>query len=1086
MKAEAAAVVEKLRKKRAGWVQSTRDNNFEAGIRRQLADIYPDQAHFIFELLQNAEDAGATAVEFKLLNRKLIVTHDGRQFSANDVTNITGIGNTQKTDEPNAIGKFGIGFKSVFSYTSAPVIYSGEFGFRIEDLVCPHPEAQPADLGDHTRFVLPFDNPGRSPRLCFREIEKELEGLPDETLLFLRNVEEIRWKIGGKKPRTLQRELAGSGPRLSLLHTVGRRERRTHWLRFERPLPGQEELSVAVAFGLNVGKETRVAKVKGKLCIFFPAAKEQTGLKFHVHGPFASTVARDAIPDNNAENARLLELAAELAADSLDELKAEGLLDNVALRALPNADDDIPPVFEPFRTQIHEAMRSRPLVPRESGGHAPAEDLRTGPARLRRVLGDEGLAHLEDHEELAWACAAKADGRAKRLMDALEIEEWSDYEFLAAVVKRFGQSADTVGQSLGWLNGQFPGPRLQEFFICLSESLGPFRWQFKPELERCYLVPLEKEPCHFGKPCYVFLPPPTPEELSKDASVVRADLLAAKPPRRARIVEALEALGVREFDEKAAIETMLDRYYPKHGGEGELPSDSEHLLHMGQLIDFVARHPHTRVLEGRAFLKTDEGRWVQPSHACMPEGFDDGGMRALSQALSEIEPPTVWPGDPAGSLKKLEVPPATLTRSYRQLGPKRFPEFAERVGVMTRLRPAPMQVGPANPLQDVLKQDWYLPGRRRTHTEISEDWIVLGLDTMLAAEDPRVSRALWLSLPSWATKTRTARYRPNQEYPIRRAPSVLVDRLTNKAWLPLRNGQFVRPCDATEATLSEELPLDGQDEGWLRELRFAEKEKQADEKVRERRRMATELGMPPDVLDMMEGLDQEGQAAAWEEFRTRIQTRRASQAERDRAETGYDPGTFPESFGKAFDRPGLPSRESPAPAGGVRDPAARRQAERKRSANAIDDEPPSRHRFRVVPRKTWERRDNTVRTFLEAEYGGRCQVCDFVFTQAKGRPYFEGLHIVASKNARWTDDKGNTLCLCPNHAAQLQHGPVHAEGVLDWFRSYRAEAEGGLTPPELPLELCGKPVLLRFTEKHLLAIQGLLQASEGESDEVAG
>jgi hypothetical protein len=38
---------------------AARDNGFEEGLRRLLADLYPDNAHFIYEFLQNAEDAGA-------------------------------------------------------------------------------------------------------------------------------------------------------------------------------------------------------------------------------------------------------------------------------------------------------------------------------------------------------------------------------------------------------------------------------------------------------------------------------------------------------------------------------------------------------------------------------------------------------------------------------------------------------------------------------------------------------------------------------------------------------------------------------------------------------------------------------------------------------------------------------------------------------------------------------------------------------------------------------------------------------------------------------------------------------------------
>jgi hypothetical protein len=86
-------------------------------------DFYPDRAHFVFELLQNAEDAGATEATFTLLGNGCRFEHNGvRLFTEADVRGITGIHNSTKDKAPDQIGKFGVGFKSVFVYTSTPVI----------------------------------------------------------------------------------------------------------------------------------------------------------------------------------------------------------------------------------------------------------------------------------------------------------------------------------------------------------------------------------------------------------------------------------------------------------------------------------------------------------------------------------------------------------------------------------------------------------------------------------------------------------------------------------------------------------------------------------------------------------------------------------------------------------------------------------------------------------------------------------------------------------------------------------------------------------------------------------------------------
>ena len=44
-----------------------------AGVQRSVVDKYSDQAHFIYELLQNADDAQATESKFILSNEVLIL-----------------------------------------------------------------------------------------------------------------------------------------------------------------------------------------------------------------------------------------------------------------------------------------------------------------------------------------------------------------------------------------------------------------------------------------------------------------------------------------------------------------------------------------------------------------------------------------------------------------------------------------------------------------------------------------------------------------------------------------------------------------------------------------------------------------------------------------------------------------------------------------------------------------------------------------------------------------------------------------------------------------------------------------------------
>ena len=57
------------------------------GIKSSVVEKYSDQAHFIYELLQNADDAKATCARFILQPNRLIFVHNGkRHFSVSDPT----------------------------------------------------------------------------------------------------------------------------------------------------------------------------------------------------------------------------------------------------------------------------------------------------------------------------------------------------------------------------------------------------------------------------------------------------------------------------------------------------------------------------------------------------------------------------------------------------------------------------------------------------------------------------------------------------------------------------------------------------------------------------------------------------------------------------------------------------------------------------------------------------------------------------------------------------------------------------------------------------------------------------------------
>ena len=170
---------EKLSEKRDASANVIDDPSMR-GIKDSVVEKYSEQAHFIYELLQNADDCGAKKARFVLEPSHLVFAHNGvRNFSVTDprheeekqgdINAITSIGNSNKRDSKNKIGKFGVGFKAVFTYTETPHIYDKNYKFLIERLIVPRRlEEDFAGRGKvETLFDLPFDRPDKSPETCY-------------------------------------------------------------------------------------------------------------------------------------------------------------------------------------------------------------------------------------------------------------------------------------------------------------------------------------------------------------------------------------------------------------------------------------------------------------------------------------------------------------------------------------------------------------------------------------------------------------------------------------------------------------------------------------------------------------------------------------------------------------------------------------------------------------------------------------------------------------------------------------------------------------------------------------------------------
>src|SRR6266849_817632 len=389
---------EELVRRREKFDESVRENNFEKGLRHSTVEKYADPVHFVYELLQNAEDQGATEAQFQLFANHLVFSHNGNPFTRQDVENITGIGNSDKPQE-NKIGRFGIGFKSVFAITKRPEIYTileeRTFAFAIEHLVVPVPIHGNGDKSHqyNTQFIFPFII-GQESSL-YTKIRERLSSLGFETLLFLHNLESIEWQTETDHGVYL-REVKGPRCELCGESSVNGQFQQSsvNYLVFTRNVSlsdNDRELDVRIAYRLDE-KGKIIAEPNQKLAVYFPTEQE-TVLNFRLHGPFLLTDNRANIKIDNDTNIRLIQECAVLLGESIQRINEGGLLSVDFLSILPIRKNNMPTLFLPLYDQVLQTLKQYPLLPTADGMFASATEVKLARgADLRDLINDQQLS----------------------------------------------------------------------------------------------------------------------------------------------------------------------------------------------------------------------------------------------------------------------------------------------------------------------------------------------------------------------------------------------------------------------------------------------------------------------------------------------------------------------------------------------------------------------------------------------------------------------------------------------------------------------------------------------------------------------
>jgi hypothetical protein len=854
-----------LTKKRKKWVEANRENGFEEGITNLLTELYPDNAHFIYELLQNAEDTHADSVSFNLSKEDVRFEHNGgRLFNLKDVESITSIGKSTKRNDPTNIGKFGVGFKAVFAYTNTPEIHSGDYQFKIHNLVVP--EALPNTVNNcGTAFLFPFDNPKKAPAKAVEEIDRGLRALAANTLLFLNSIQEIKYQLPNVALGKLKRvdvDSDGIGQHIEI-HSIQPEggEVVSNWLRYRKEVFIKDEADktkkcqVAIAFRLEpqiadpkLGKEadktgkSKHAKPKaqwiivpcepGQVSIFFPAEKETSNLRFHMHAPFASTVARDSVRDCES-NQKLRDALAQLTAEAMIDIRDRGLLTMSFLAVLPNQDDGLSEFYQPIRRNIVKAFEDEDLLPTKSGSYLKALGLYRGPSEISSVIDDDDLSLLTDYEPPLWSANASQKGqREDKFLDSLQIEEWG-WEELKEVLKETEQNDEKKSAIEQWISGKQDNWLMR--FYALNESCHletENRFDRSP-LNRAWsnLIGIRVTDCkgfeEHVSPCDAYFPQQVTNKGKNKSVNVPTKIRLVKPDvyEKGRLSERtkkaacdfLQRIGVREYNELAEIEARLARY----SKDGANSISEKHYQDIRAFIAFLKGNPDSVILfKGVDFLLASEDTeselyWTNPADAFLDDPYESTGLGGLT-AIHE----------------KRKVWPDYLKHLGKSVGRDEFIYFLKTVGVAHRLEVTQLDTRDNKQIHQKINI---------RNNGINIDWTIDKLEKYLKKKDPAASRLIWLSLLQSDRNVATAKYQPNQRHDLEEAESQLVQHLKSYAWIPDKSGNLYKPKEMTLKILPKEFPYDDQN-GLLTAIGFGEKENESTEEFKTLKAFLKKMG----------------------------------------------------------------------------------------------------------------------------------------------------------------------------------------------------------------------------------------------------
>lgn len=1052
----------------------TRHNERQLGLdtssRKTQICMYSDSTHFIYEILQNADDYGATEIFFKLSKHELLIEHNGEPFTEENVKAITYIGKSTSRDDLVKTGHFGVGFKSVFAFTATPIIISGDEHFQIFGLYRVKEYPYPNSFSRlRTRMMLPFNHISErpdyvenlmSPEDAYSKISTRLTSLNMNSLLFTRNIREIRWEIDGRSGHYLREDNIDGVARRT---TITDGEQLNKYLVFSKVPQWRNQEYKAVEIAFAVDDKHQLMPIDDFLCVLYVlfATTQETHLQFILNGPYRTNPSRETISEDDHFNVHLMKETCTLMKDMLPQIQGMGLLTTQFLSVLPNVKDKLRDFYTPLRDVIIETFRKHELVPTDDDRYAPAINVFQGPAQLREVISGKELPFFVGKDNVCWAKGVLPNSRADDFLQALGIQQWSWEQLQTVLDKKYGEySYDEDEKDISWL-AERGDSWLQKLYILLADAIK--RNECSEEtLKQCRIIRVlegGRETYVAGSRAYF----PNGRKYKELPQVKHAILCGKNEQITNKIQESLIALGISKIGDEEQIDLILENFY---GEESPGITDQKHLQHMSTFIKWWKKEKNARKFKGYTIFWAEDDKLRKPDECYLDSPIHKSGLDIIYKDKN-CNIPRKW----------------KLWSGYRKLDGNDFCDFAISCGVDGGLTIEKLlcyiHTNHVHPNSSFLRQD-YKGGVKFTSTGIDHDYTIKGLPKLLKMKSRDVNLLIWRTVSKADPEVLEACFRPNKQCETRTDKSSLVITLSKAEWIPDKRGHFHKPCEITKEQLHPDLKYDNRN-GWLDAIGFGENAKKASEEYQMRKEMASSLGMPVEIPDLLSKLTKEEREKANNEYKEIL---RRMHEERKRTQRLHKQDIpYHEALGKEFSSETrgitLNHKDTGGHGGSAWDPSRRQAKISEEIAEAMENEGKLGARSFFSLRKKWKGKNDQVRIALSEWYRGQCQICDETFIKRSGEPYFEGLYLVPYTTKGWVDRVGNVLCLCPLHSAMFMFGHREVdEDVIQQVMRLKTQAEGGGNRPVIRMKLCGNRIEIAFAEKHLIDLQEMIRASQ--------